>query len=645
MSSCVPNFSFNLISASKLIHTQNCCLIFLSTSCLVQDLSTWMTIGVGKLDNGLYHLQPQLDVLPPAPANTISSSSVLAVTTDQEFDLWHRRLGHLSSSRLSFLHGSIPEINVTQHKHCRICPLTKQRILSFPMSTHTSTSIFELVHCDIWGPFSTTSIDSFKFFLTIVDDYSKVTWVYLMHSKSQTQSLLHSFFNLVETQFSTKIKCLRSDNGMEFHMPDFYTSKGIVHHLSCVETLQQNGVVERKHQHLLNVARALRFQAHLPLSFWGDCVLTVTYIINRIPTPLLSNKSPYEVMFSSKPSYSHMRVFGCLCYASTLHRHRFKFDPRARECIFLGYPPGMKAYKLYDLQIKTTFISRDVIFHEFLFPFQDHCSIHMPINTSTSISDTLFCQLPATETHVLPATETQLPISTSPSHSSSPVSPPSPPSPPSLPSPPSPPPLPQRPSRTRKAPSDLQDYHCSLASQASPHQSESPVTVPSTASGTLHPLHYFLSYDKLSASHRAFALSISSTIDPQTYSDACSSPAWRAAMDVEFQALVNNNTWTVTSLPSGKIPVSCKWVYKSKFRADGTEERKKARLVAKGYTQRADLDYQETFSPVAKLVTVKTLLAVVAIRNWHLYQIDVNAFLNGDLHEEVYMTFPPGYEQ
>lgn len=107
----------------------------------------------------------------------------------------------------------------------------------------------------------------------------------------------------------------------------------------------------------------------MPKKIWGDCLLTATYLINRLPSRILNNKSPYQILFEKVPDYSHLRPFGCLYFASNLSRNRDKLYPRAILGVLLGYPFAKKGYKILNLQANQVFVSRDVKFFESIFPF------------------------------------------------------------------------------------------------------------------------------------------------------------------------------------------------------------------------------------------------------------------------------------
>ena len=174
--------------------------------------------------------------------------------------------------------------------------------------------------------------------------------MFLMKEKSEVGQILEIFHTMVQTQFQTNIKVLRIDNGREYYnsMLNFYLQKnGIVHQSSCVDTPQQNGVAERKNRHLLEVTRSLMLATNVPKQFWGEVVLSATYLINRVPSSVLNFNTPHTVLQTTYPTNKSLtsiplKVFGCSYFFHNLDPHRSKLDPNSIKSIFLGYSPHQK---------------------------------------------------------------------------------------------------------------------------------------------------------------------------------------------------------------------------------------------------------------------------------------------------------------
>ena len=212
-------------------------------------------IGKGDRVGDLYILHSDISAFHPSTNSTTVFNHVQSISPT----LWHKHLGHLSYKKLGMLKDVLCCDASKAHKAspCYVCPLAKQRILSFTSNNHVAHSPFDLVHCDIWGPYHVVSYTGHNYFLTLVDDCTRFTWVYLLKQKSDAAVVIPRFYNMVAKEF-------RADNAKELAFTEFFHEKGALHQFSCVERLEQNSVVERKHQHLLNVARALFFHSRVP---------------------------------------------------------------------------------------------------------------------------------------------------------------------------------------------------------------------------------------------------------------------------------------------------------------------------------------------------------------------------------------------
>ncbi|GJU80865.1 putative RNA-directed DNA polymerase [Tanacetum coccineum] len=623
----VREYCVSLMSVHKFARDSKLVIAFDEMHCYVmnQDLRKGKIMGTGKQIDGLYYFDGNQGI----NFENFKSNNVCFLSKQ----IWHCRLGHPADQVLDVLRHTLSFDNKNTELICDTCQRAKQTREPFPLSDHVSTELGELVHLDLWGPYKVTSREGFKFFLTIMDDFSRVVWVYLLKSKTEVFYNIMVFYNLIKTQFKKNIKVFRSDNGTEFvnqQFSGFCESNGIIHQTSCSYTPQQNGIVERKHRHLLNVARPLLFQGGIPLNMWTECVLTATYLINRLPTSVLNGKSPYDLVHNKPPSLKHLRSFGCLPYATILNSHD-KFGSRSEKCVLVRYLNSKKGYKLLSLDNKQVIYSTDVKFFKDIFLFNQNSStgidksaqdvnhlIFFNFNTRDDLS-----KIPNDGERRNPS-----PIrnGNSPSHSGS----------------------------TYAFSNENYAGHSQDADASSSENESFAADEDKTNSSEGNDLHD-KTQDNVSQDNNGvqnlrskgnycFATMLNKGVEPKTYLEASQHKHWVDAMNAKMDALYRNNTWEIVDLPVGRNEIGSKWVWKIKYKSDGEIERYKARLVAKGFNQREGIDFDETFSPVVKIVIVRCLINLVVQSGWSLFQMDINnAFLYGDLEETVYMTLPPGY--
>jgi transposase InsO family protein len=256
---------------------------------------------------------------------------------------------------------------------CEPCQLGKSKQLPFSASTRISTCPLDLIHTDVWSC-SIKYNSGCHYYVLFIDDFSRFSWLYPLHHKSEVFVVFNKFKTLVENQFFTKIKQLQSDGGGEHlshQFQSFLSLYGIRHRVSCSYTAQQNGLAERKHRHIMDMGLTLLAQSHLPHSFWVDAFLTSIFIINRLPTPILDHDTPFTKLFGSSPDYTFLRTFGCACFPLLRPYTSHKLMFRSKWCIFPRYSSLHNGYRCLDSFTHKVYISRHVTFDEKSFPAKE----------------------------------------------------------------------------------------------------------------------------------------------------------------------------------------------------------------------------------------------------------------------------------
>jgi hypothetical protein len=367
-----PKAAANLVSIQKFCLDNDCYFIITSSHFYIFDLQTKALLLERESENGMYPLKLCKKTYRGSKAFT----AALGIKTTPL--VWHFRLGHPSTEVVTRVVKAnnlpVSDLNFNKTVVCSSCQLGKATKLPFHASSRISSCPLQLIHTDLWTS-PIPSMSGYKYYVIFVDDYSRYSWIYPLHTKSETFAVFVQFKALVEKQFSTTIKQLQSDGGGEYtshQFQSFLSQHGIAFRKSCPYTSPQNGLAERKLRHILETGLTLLAHSHLSSKYWVDSFLTAIYIINRLPTATIQNLSPYEKLYNQPPDYKRMRVFGCLCYPLLRPYGHHKLEYRSKPCIFLGYQYA--GYKCLDPVTNKAYLSRHVVFNETSFPAQDHAT-------------------------------------------------------------------------------------------------------------------------------------------------------------------------------------------------------------------------------------------------------------------------------
>lgn len=598
---CVPDLAANLLSVSRITIMGNKVSFAVDGCSIFNEKNELLTRA--RLIDGVYKIS----------ASPVCNGMV--AKSDTDFMTWHRRLGHLNFSDVRKLNNN--KVNGVMFKDsggdvtCEVCVQSKQSRKPFSNKGKRATNMLDLVHTDLCGPMENESIGGKRYFLTFIDDYSRKLFVYFLKSKDETFDKFREFKAMVETQTERKIKILRSDNGGEYvnkEMQDFLQKCGIVNQTTIPHTPEQNGMAERMNRTIVERAKCLLFDAGLPKKFWAEAVNTATYLINR-SLAKGTGKLPEEVWINSSINLSNLKVFGTRAMIHIPKVQRKKWDPKSKELIFVGYCDRSKGYRLINPETGKITNSRDVIFLDESVgkSVVENLKSDAILVDADEIVDDLKPNVPTVGVDLVGDHHSEDEVDSLGNQSNV-----------------------ESFEDCEDQDSDFKPDVAVPESSERPRRSERP---------------------KLPKSFDDFVTYVATTEhitpEPTTVKEALEvdEKNWEKAMKSEMDSLYENKTWILTDLPKGRKAIKTKWVFKTKRDDDGVIVRHKARLVVKGCSQRAGMDYDETYSPVIRYGSIRYLVALAARYELYIDQMDaVTAFLQGDLNEDIYVEQPEGFD-
>ncbi len=549
----------------------------------------------------------------------------------------HCTMGHCNTSDLVNLEGVVQGIRIKDPNSTFFCDtcckgkLPHSAINRLP--DKRAVKPLELVHTDLSGPVTPIAKDGFQYCISFVDDYSGMVFYYFLRNKSDATRATETF--LADVAPIGVVKTLRSDSGGEYmgSFKDLLLKHSIRHETCSPHSPHQNGTAERNWRTGYDMARCLLIDSGLPKFLWTYAIATSGYIRNRC-FQKRTGSTPYEIFTGRKPNIQNMVPFGTRCFMYVEDKR--KLDNRSQQCAFIGYDRQSPAYLLYDEVTRSVRRSRNVKF-------------------DVQSALTALCDPPSVEDIVVLNKEDV--VQNKVARDVIVV-------------------------QNKNARDDIvvlnkdvqqDDVVQNIAQVAQPNPAQEGMPIQDQAPGEVdedrprrtRKLPKYLAENYIldnkiddSIMYNKDICIVDDTIDycykmyvdrelPSSYKEAITSPdskKWCQAMQEEINALKDNDTWSIEPLPKDKNLVSGKWVFTVKLNKDNEIIKYKARYVARGFTQIQGIDYIDTFSPTARMTTLRVLMQIVSECNLIVHQLDVKtAYLNAKIDADIYLEQPEGF--
>lgn len=503
---------------------------------------------------------------------------------------WHEKLAHqnIKYVRDILKKSGVKYIDDWNDYVCPGCVYGKQHRVSHPRNEKVSTSTLELIHVDLCE-MNIPSLGGAKYFLLLKDDFSHFRTVYFLKHKDEAASKLDIFMKMVENQFGRKVKCLRSDNGKEVinsNVKNLLEELGVFHSKSNAYTPQQNGRIEREMRTVVEAARSVIHAKDLDENLWAEAINYSVFTINQTGTSSVKGMSPADLWFGRQVKLQSLKCFGCECYVYIQDHKRGKTEKKSRKGILVGYDLDSPSYRIYLKEEDDIVSSENVVFDEN--PENQRSSIEFQMTDENEEKD-------LERNHDTSSSETA-------SQSSEYV--------------------------------DISDDSDSSGVLIQQESTRSNLRNRRNLKRPARLDDYITENDE-----RNMDTAMIGEVQDIPITEALKDEKWVQTITEEFESLMQMKTWDLVKMPSHITPLTCRWVLREK--QDG---RLKARLVVRGFEQEKGIDYSETFSPVARHVSIRLILSLAASNRMKLITFDVKtAFLHGDLREEIYMYQPEGF--